>query len=381
MNPLLSADGSPDGTNGTDDTDGGLGAVGLGGGAFSAIAPGTSYLDTATMGLPPTRTAEALRGAIDDCAAGRPPLDRYEAAVGAARATFARLLSTSVERVAIGSTVSTSVGKIAARLPAGSEVLVADGDFSSLVNPFAGRGDLTLRSAPPAELAAEVRPGTALVAVSAVQSADGRVADLPAIRAAASAYGARTLVDATQAAGWLPLRADDFDYVVCGSFKWLLGAHGVSFLTVRPGSEDGLSPAFAGWYAGDDPWAACYGPIAHLATTARRFDASPAYLGFVAAAASLTLIEEVGVESIHAHDVALATAFRAGVSGLGFAPIGGGGSGSAIVSVPGLPDAAAAGLREAGVVLSERAGNLRFAFHLYNTSADVERVLSVLRTV
>lgn len=174
------------------------------GGAFSSIAPGITYLNTATMGLPPTRTAEALRTAIDDCATGRPPLDRYEAAVGAARASFARLLSTSVDRVAIGSTVSTSVGKIAAALPAGSEVLVADGDFSSLVNPFAGRGDLTLRSVPLAGLAAEVRPGTALVAVSAVQSADGRVADLPAIRAAAAAHGARTLVDATQAAGWLP---------------------------------------------------------------------------------------------------------------------------------------------------------------------------------
>ncbi|MCZ4120571.1 aminotransferase class V-fold PLP-dependent enzyme [Streptomyces sp. H39-S7] len=368
MNPLLS-------TGATDGTDGGVGAAGLGDGAFAAIAPGTTYLNTATMGLPPARTAEALHLAVDDCAAGRPPLDRYEAAVGAARASFARLLSTPVERVAIGSTVSASVGKIAARLPAGSDVLVADGDFSSLVNPFAGRGDLALRSVPLANLAAEVRPGTALVAVSAVQSADGRVADLPAIRAAAAAHGARTLVDATQAAGWLPLSASDDDYVVCGSFKWLLGAHGVSFLTVRPGSEDGLSPAFAGWYAGDDPWAECYGPITRLAATARQFDGSPAYLGFVAAAASLTLIEEVGVEAIHRHDVALATAFRGGVEALGYSPIGEGGS--AIVSVPGLP---AAGLAEAGVVLSERAGNLRFAFHLYNTSADVERVLAVLRT-
>ncbi|MEU3461554.1 aminotransferase class V-fold PLP-dependent enzyme [Streptomyces sp. NPDC006733] len=326
------------------------------------------------MGLPPTRTAEALRAAVDESAAGRPPHDRYEAAVAAARASFARLLSTPVERVAIGSTVATSVGKIAARLPAGAEVLVADGDFSSLVNPFAGRGDLAVRSVPLPELAAQVRPGTALVAVSAVQSADGRVADLPAIRAAAAAHGARTLVDATQAAGWLPLRADDFDYLVCGSFKWLLGAHGVSFLTVRPGCEDGLSPAFAGWYAGDDPWSECYGPVTRLATTARRFDASPAYLGFVAAASSLALIEEVGVAAIHRHDVALAEAFRAGVSALGFPPVGEGGS--AIVSVPGLP---AAGLAEAGVTLSSRAGNLRFAFHLYNTSADMERALSVLR--
>lgn len=350
----------------------------LGGDAFAAIAPGTTYLNTATMGLPPTRTAEAVRLAVDDWAAGRPPHDRYEAAVVAARASFARLLSTPVERVAIGSTVATSVGRIAVRLPAGSEVLVADGDFSSLVNPFAGRGDLVFRSVPLAEVAAAVRPGTALVAVSAVQSADGRIADLPAIRAAAAAHGARTLVDATQAAGWLPLRADDYDYVVCGTFKWLLGAHGVTFLTVRPGAEDGLSPAFAGWYAGDDPWAECYGPVARLATSARQFDASPAYLGFVAAAESLALIEEVGVEAIHAHDVALARAFRGGLAELGFVPVAA--EGSAIVSVAGLPAGAAERLAGAGVRVAARAGNLRFAFHLYNSAADVAHVLDVLRT-
>jgi len=44
-------------------------------------------------------------------------------------------------------------------------------------------------------------PETALVALSAVQSADGRTGDLAAVRAAAAAHGARTLVDATHAAG------------------------------------------------------------------------------------------------------------------------------------------------------------------------------------
>lgn len=97
----------------------------------------------------------------------------------------------------------------------------------------------------------------------------------------------------------------------------------------------------------------------------------------MAVAESLALIEEVGVGAIHAHDVSLATAFRAGVTELGLSPIGEGGS--AIVSVPGLPGGVAGRLVEAGVEAAARAGNLRFAFHLYNASADVERVLGVLR--
>ncbi|MDJ0340601.1 aminotransferase class V-fold PLP-dependent enzyme [Streptomyces sp. PH10-H1] len=382
MDSLLSAPDAPD-AHDPQSAQGAQSAPSLGGDAFSAIAPGTTYLNTASVGLPPTRTAEALRLAIDDWAAGRPSFPRYEAAVGAARASFARLLATSVERVAIGSTVSGIVGKIAVQLPPGSEVLVADGDFSSLVNPFAARKDLALRIAPLAELAGAVRPGTALVAVSAAQSADGRLADLPAIRAAAAAHGARTLIDASQAAGWLPLCADDFDYLVCGAFKWLLGPHGVSFLTVRPGAEDGLSPAFAGGYAGEDPWGECYGPITDLAASARQFDTSPAFLDFVATAESLALIEELGVDAIHAHDVALAARFRAGVSALGHTPIparpgGGGADGSAIVAVPALPGVAADRLAGAGIQVSARAGNLRFSFHVYNSSADVDRALDVL---
>ena len=76
-----------------------------------------------------------------------------------------------------------------------------------MVNPFHMRGDLKVRTAPLERLAEAVRPGTALVAVSAVQSADGRIADLAAIREAARAHGARTLVDVSQGAGWYPVDA------------------------------------------------------------------------------------------------------------------------------------------------------------------------------
>lgn len=45
--------------------------------------------------------------------------------------------------------------------------------------------------------------------------------------------------------------------------------------------------------------------------------------------------------------------------------------------MPGLGHAAE-GLAEAGIHVSARAGNLRAAFHLYNTAADVDRLLDVL---
>ncbi|MFC4032922.1 aminotransferase class V-fold PLP-dependent enzyme [Streptomyces polygonati] len=336
---------------------------------------GGGYVNTATLGLPPARTAAALRGALDAWAAGRPDVAAYEAAVAASRAAYARITGVAVERVALAGTVAGSVGLIAAQLPEGADVVVAADDFSSLVHPFAGRPGLSLRIVPLAEVASAVRPDTALVAVSAAQSLDGRVADLPAIRAAATEHGARVLIDGTQSVGWLPLAPDMYDYLVCHAYKWLLSPHGACFLTVREGLEATLSPAFAGWYAADDPWESCYGPIADLAPGARQFDARPAYLSFVGAAASLSLIEEVGVPAVNAHDLALAARLRAGLTALGRTPVPGD---SAIVAVPGMPATAPARLQQAGVRFAARAGNLRFAFHLHNTEADVDLVLNAL---
>ena len=333
----------------------------------------TTYLNTASTGLGPARAAEAIQRAARAWPAG--DFSDYDPALAASRASFARIAGVPPERVAAGASVSVYAGLIASGLPSGAEVLVAEGDFSSLVNPFAVRADLKLRTVPLERIAEEIGPGTTLVAVSSVQSADGRIADLDAIRTAAAAHGARTLVDATQSAGWLPLRAADFDYVVCAGFKWLLAPRGVCFLAIGECASAELPPVFAGWLAGEEPWDSCYGPVSQLASSARRFDHSPAYLCYIGAAASLALIEETGVETIHAHNVALAERFTAGLAELGYEPVAAGGS--AIVSVPGL-GAAADQLEGAGIQTAARAGNLRASFHLYNSAQDVDRILNAL---
>ncbi|MFI0721509.1 aminotransferase class V-fold PLP-dependent enzyme [Streptomyces sp. NPDC021224] len=337
---------------------------------YPALVPG--YLNTATVGIPPARAVAALRDALGPWAAGHTGSDTFEAAVTAARAAFARLAHVPADRVALAGSVAGSVGLIATALPPGAEVVAYERDFSALVHPFAARPDITLRLVPLEELAGAVRPGTALVAVSSAQSSDGRVADLPAIRAAAAAYGARTLVDATQSAGWLPLDASLDDYVVCHTYKWLCAPHGAAFLTVRPGAEDTLAPTFAGWYAAADR-NAIYGPITELAPGAHRFDTRPAYLPHIAAAASFSLVEELGIDRVHAHDTALAQRLRDGFTALGYSPVPGP---SAIVAVPGVPAAVTERLRAAGAVFAARAGNVRLAPHFYNTAADVDLVLA-----
>ncbi|WP_432118857.1 aminotransferase class V-fold PLP-dependent enzyme [Streptomyces sp. bgisy032] len=338
------------------------------------FGPKRTFLNTASNGLLPARTVTAVQEAVRMRAEGRPLGPLYED-VEAARACFARLVGVPAERVATGASVAEYGALIAASLPAGAEVLTAEADFASLVNPFHTRGDLKVRAVPLERLAESVRPGTALVAVSAVQSADGRLADLPAVREAARAHEARTYVDASQSAGWLPMDGDADDFLAAVGFKWLMGPHGAAFCVV-PEDFGGLTPLLAGWVSGEIPWESCYGPVEEPARSARRFDISPSLFSHAGLRASLELIEEIGVDAVHAHDVALADRFRDGLAGLGHAPVPA--PGSAIVSVPGLGHRQEE-LSRAGIEVSDRAGNLRAAFHLYNSAADVDRLLDALR--
>jgi selenocysteine lyase/cysteine desulfurase len=219
-----------------------------------------------------------------------------------------------------------------------------------------------------AALADRIDASTDLVAFSLVRSDDGEVADYEAILAAARAHGALVVVDATQACGWLPFDAGRADAVVVGAYKWLMGPRGTGFLYLAPELRERLTPYAAGWYAGEDVHASYYGPPMRLATSARRFDISPAWFCWVGTAPALELVEEIGVAAIGAHNVRLANRF---LTGLG-QPLGD----SAIVTV----DAPGADvkLERAGVRAAVRAGRVRASFHVYSTDDDVDLALNAL---
>lgn len=330
-----------------------------------------TYLNTATLGLPPRRSWDALQAALQAWRAGRVDAVAYDVSVDAARAAYARLVGVEPSAVATGSQVSALVGLIASNLPPGSEVLTASMDFTSVLFPFhaqAVRG-VVVREAPLDSLAEAVEASTSLVAVSAVQSANGRLADLDALVPACAATGTRVLVDVTHAAGWLPIDASRFAYTVCAGYKWLLSPRGTAYLTVQPDLVDELIPHAAGWYAGAEPWESVYGSPIRLASDARRFDVSPAWHAWVGAAPALELLIEVGVPTLHAHALRLANRFCAG-AGLPE-------SDSAIVSALGEGEVATL-MQHAGIVGAERNGRLRLSFHLSTTADDVDHAVEVL---
>jgi selenocysteine lyase/cysteine desulfurase len=331
--------------------------------------PETTYLNTASYGLPPRPAWDALQAALSDWRAGRTSWEHWGDSAEAARVAFARMCSVPVDWVAIGANASTMVGLVAAALPDGARVLSVEGEFTSALWPFMAQGrGVEVRTVPVGEFADAIDERTDVVAFSAVQSSDGRLADLDAITAAAKDHGALTVVDATQACGWLPLDASRFDAVVCSAYKWLLSPRGSAFMTVRPEFAERLTPHGAGWYAGDDPHTSYYGEPLRLAREMRRFDVSPAWFSWVGTAPAVELLVEIGVEQIHEHALRLANDFRRGL-GLGAAD-------SAIVAaeVEGVEEL----LRGSGVMAAGREGRLRTSWHVYNDDADLERALELL---
>lgn len=335
------------------------------------FSPEVIFLNSATLGLPPRRSLDAMRAALDVWSSGRADVVAYDDEVARARSNYAQLVGVDASLVAVGSQASVFAGLIAASLPDGAEVLTAGGDFTSVVFPFhvQARRGVRVSEAPLEHLAGAVTESTSLVAVSAVQSADGRVADLDALTRACAATGTKIMLDTTQAAGWLPIDAGRFAYTICHGYKWLLAPRGTAFLTIQRELLDDIVPHTAGWYAGADRWNSIYGTPLRLASDARRFDVSPAWLSWIGADASLGLLCEVGRDVLHEHAVGLANRFRAGV--------GIGASNSAIVSTF-ADDDVPERMRAVNIVGVTRAGRLRLSFHISTSTQDVDTAIEAL---
>jgi selenocysteine lyase/cysteine desulfurase len=336
------------------------------------FSPEGTYLNTATYGLPPRTAMEAMQRALDEWRHGRTQFQHWDESVGRARRAFAALAHVDAGDVAVGGTVSEFAGLVAAALPDGARVLAVEGDFTSVLFPFLAQAPRGVRVdlVPLDRLAEALGTQHDLVAFSAVQSADGRIADADAIISAAAEHDVRTFADTTQGTGWHELDHARFDYTACAGYKWLLAPRGTAYFTLRPRHRDALIPHGAGWYAGEDVPASYYGAPLRLAADARRFDLSPAWHCWVGAAPAAELLAELGAAVVGAHDVAMANRLR---EGLGLEP-----GPSAIVSLAGQPADAAERLAAARVMAAGRGGFLRFSFHLYTTEDDVDRALAAL---
>ncbi|GIF51530.1 selenocysteine lyase/cysteine desulfurase [Asanoa ferruginea] len=341
-----------------------------------------TYLNTAGYGLPSRRTVAALEGALAAWQDGSADwVNDWDVQAERCRAAAGPLLGAPVDEIALLPAVSVGAGVVLGSLSAGDEILVPSGEFASVLLPalVAARSrSVTVRQVPFDALAEEVHPDTALVATSQVRSNDGRVQDLAAVAAAARAVGAAVLVDATHAAGVLPVDAAalGLDYVLVAAYKHLLCPRGVALMRVAR-SRWSQVPAFvASWRSAGDAYAHYYGPsLDDLAPTAARYDVSLAWHAWVGAVPALEFLASVPAPDRRDWCVGLADETA---KLLGLPP-----TGSSVLAVPVADRAAAASaLRAANIVTSVPPTGpgalIRLSFHLYNDLSQARLVADVL---
>lgn len=323
------------------------------------------YLNTASIGVPPTAVADAVEAAVRRWRTGADVPPAFDGPVGEARSAFAALVGTDPSLVAIGASASQLIAVAAATVPDGARVVVPVGEFTSTTFPFAALGHrgVKVTEVPLAEIPDAMRDHDVLAA-SVVQSSDGSRLDLDAVRR--NREGVTVVLDVTQALGWLPLDLGWADYVVGAGYKWLMTPRGAAWMAVHPEVVHRAVPVAANWYAGEDPWQTVYGLPLRLAGSARRLDLSPTWFAHVGAAVALPWLASLDLAAVRGHNVGLANRF---LERLGRPP-----GDSAIVSV----DADAERLAAAGVRHSVRAGRVRVSFCLSNTADDVDLAVRAL---
>jgi selenocysteine lyase/cysteine desulfurase len=338
---------------------------------------GVCYLDSATYGLPPRPTVDAMSEALIQWQEGSAYwIDDWDVAADRARNAFAELVGVPRADVAMVPAASVGVGTVAAALTSKERVVVPDDEFTSLLFPLlvAKEQGVHVTRVPFTSLSERIEPETTLVATSLVQMQTGRVAALESILDRAHEVGARVLLDATQGLPFVGMGGimKRVDYVVCASYKHLLCPRGVAFLVVRADHHDDLPPWNANWRSADDPYGRFFGGPLTLAPGAARFDVSVAWFPWVGGASSLELLCEWSRAGLLDSPKALAKSLadRLGVEWRG----------ASIVCAPVKDlDTTRAALDDAKVKAGFRGGGVRLSTHVYNTDADIERVAEVVQ--
>ena len=365
---------------------------------FAALA-GAVYLNSASVGPIPDRTRRALDAFNRRRAAPHLLSDPELFEIFAeSRRLLAGLLHVTPEEIALATNTSYGLNVAARSLPltAGDVVVVSDREFPANVYPWLSLRDrgvevelarLTPEGWPDeAYLLQRVAdPRVRVLAVSLVQFSNGYTVDLARLSEATRASGTFLVVDAIQGLGQMPvdLARTPVDILSSGAQKWLLSPWGSGFTYVRRELVPALRPPLAGWMAfeGTDDFSRLTEYGSRLRDDARRFELiTLPFQDFAGMNASLGLLLEAGVEHIarhvrDCHGPVLEWARRTGVRIASPTDA----RGSAILCVaPADPVAAHAALRAAGVFCSLREGAIRLSPHLFNTVAEMERVVEIL---
>lgn len=357
-----------------------------------------AYFDVPSLGPLPERAVRAIE--VFNERRRRVELvgpDDFLGPAARLRESAARLIGARPDEIALGGNTTFGI-TIAARLkvPHGSTVLISEREFPANVYPWMSARHLRLERLPtrspgwPDEerLLERLDAGdVSIVSISSVQFSNGYRVDLERLGEACRSRGIYLVVDAIQSLGQIPLDVarTPIDILATGGHKWLCGPFGSGFAYIRRAILEEIDPGPVGWAHMEASADICslleyrWSPV----RTAQRFEGgTPPLQDFLGLSASIDLLLEIGVASIHTRVDTLLEPLRhwlASAPGVELLSPLDPDRRSGIVSfrTPAL-EYTFEQLMLAGIRCSLREGGIRIGAHLYNREVDVERTLEVL---
>jgi selenocysteine lyase/cysteine desulfurase len=365
---------------------------------------GRVWLNAAHQGPLPKPAAAAATEAV--AAKAAPHLIEDEAFVEVPlrlRALLGRLIGAPAEEVILGNSASWGLQVLANGLPwhEGDEILVLADEFPATVFPWlvTERHGVTVRRLEPGEpvlqperLQGELSARTRLVAINWVRSLTGHVVDLEALHEVCDRAGVHLAVNVTQGLGALALDVGALPLaaISCSGFKWLCGPYATGFAWIRPDVLATMHAVQAYWLALPD------GAELDLSREgehrlrddlgARAYDVfgTANFFNFIPWAAALEYLLTQGVEAIARHDQLLVERLISALTDTGYrfiSPTEPGRRAAILVVSAAEPERNGEihrRLREAGIDVALRAGNIRLSPHLYNSCDEIDRAADVL---
>jgi selenocysteine lyase/cysteine desulfurase len=232
---------------------------------------------------------------------------------------------------------------------------------------------------------------TRLLAITLVSNINGFFHDARAVSNLAHAHGAYLYADVVQAAGCVPVdvKAMGIDFCSASTYKWLMGLRGMGFLYVRRELQERVLQRtqfgdrqyskfeyhnFPGSRPGpkDFTWE-------DNASASRYEVGNVSNIGAVCARESLGYLLRMGVENIQKHASPLVDRLRKEVPSFGYPCITPDGQNTPIAAfLVERPEPLQARLRKAGVTVKVKWNQMRISPSVFNTQADVDRLLNAL---
>lgn len=359
---------------------------------------GLRYLNHAAVAPWPRRAASAVTAfAEQNATLGACDYPQWLTVERSLRQRLTRLLNApSSADVALVKNTSEALSFVAFGLDwkSGDRIVISDEEFPSnrvvweALQPFGVEVvQVSLKGADPeGDLLAACGPRVRLMAISAVQYASGLRLDLARLGEGCEQRGVLLCIDAIQQLGALPfdVQQSRCAFAMADGHKWMLGPEGLGVFYCRSDLRDQLKLHEYGWHmlehAGDydrTDW--------EPARSARRFECgSPNLLGAMALEASLSLLEEVGMEQVAAALDERVEWLCRGLGDLGGVDIlspttAERRAGILTFRLHGWDNAALfERLKAAQVVCALRGGGIRFSPHFYTPQRVIDETLALL---